>query len=1029
MGRFPANVLNDTTLKENLISANPFLDAGFKISIEGTNGVITNASTNETFPISRIDNKWIVKLKDIEQMQCFSADNIPSHEINEILDIYNASVTKPTETIINHIIKLHERMGHASLKNMIMAIEGDNPSWLHCDLSVKDIRHVMQTYKCPHCILGKKNKPPIPLSSGDRVDVAPGEIISGDIVGKIQPATTEGHCYYFLFVDVATGYMHAFTSKSKTEFIPALEKVIAWYKNHKCTPKVFRSDSEILLNSKEMSELLNHPSVCMTSERSAPYTHYQNIVERYVQTCNKGVATMIHAQRFLPANTWNLALYNWIRCQNHTPNSKSCPRTPHHVITGNQTNLSKQFQFAFGDILAVRIPPELRTWKFDLKYSVGIYVGQPEGSVDSAQVYSPFDRKIYTRTDVINIDLTDEQFSHYAQKRTNIQTNHPITTLKDSLAFDFNLPPQQVLNETPSVVHQLPLFAPTDTLPQPRPKKIVEQSDRVLRSMTAHEVSVNMASASVKSNLLPKLTLRTALQSSEGDKWKEAIQSEMYSLIDKTNTLVPEIIDTTKEYIIIHTTMQLKLKMLDATTIDKYKARCCGCGNELSEIIMDKYSPTISSLAHSIVHQLSIIDQMYTCTIDTVGAYLNQEYPEDAIPLYVTLPRLVAEVCDLPANQTYRVRKYIYGLPDSGRAYYDAYRSHLIANGYNPTGSDPCLFTKIDGNHRTYVWFHVDDTFVASTRKSALIDLQECLKTRFEITINEEIESYLGVNMEKLQDGSVRLTQPKLLQQLFDEYEVHLLPGLSTANAPQRQTPRRNIEVQPVPRQEYLHLVGTLNYLTKSRPEIATAISFGAMHCQEPTTEHFEDLMHCVKYLYNTREKGLTLRPQQSDSSELQLRCYVDASYLTHDDSKSHTGYCLSFGSIGTFYSKSKKQPLVTTSSTHAEMRALYEVIVDIIFTINLCEELQRPLKLPAIILEDNQPAIELSKELSSRVKKCKHFLMLVNFIREQVASGLVEIQKVATQDNIADILTKIVNGQDFRRKSNLLLGLDDNDN
>ena len=217
-----------------------------------------------------------------------------------------------------------------------------------------------------------------------------------------------------------------------------------------------------------------------------------------------------------------------------------------------------------------------------------------------------------------------------------------------------------------------------------------------------------------------------------------------------------------------------------------------------------------------------------------------------------------------------------------------------------------------------------------------------------------------------------------------------------------------------------------LSYLTKSRPEIATAISFAASHSKNPTQNAFNELLNCVSYLYHTQDKGLVLRPTPLNDSELRLRCYVDASYLTHADSKSHSGYCLSFGNIGTFYSKSKKQPIVTTSSTHAEVRALYELIVEIIFTVKLCEEIRRPLKLPAIILEDNQPTIDLSKELSSRVKKCKHFLMLVHFIREQVENGLIELQKVDTTENIADILTKIVVGNDFVTKSNLLLGISD---
>jgi hypothetical protein len=97
---------------------------------------------------------------------------------------------------------------------------------------------------------------------------------------------------------------------------------------------------------------------------------------------------------------------------------------------------------------------------------------------------------------------------------------------------------------------------------------------------------------------------------------------------------------------------------------------------------------------------------------------------------------------------------------------------------------------------------------------------------------------------------------------------------------------------------------------------------------------------------------------------ELILTCYVDASYLTLHDSKSHTGFCLSFGEIGTFYSKSSKQTLVATSSTHAEMRALYTCVLDIIFVIHICDELHRPVHKPAIIMEDNQPCIDLTVDI-----------------------------------------------------------------
>ena len=149
----------------------------------------------------------------------------------------------------------------------------------------------------------------------------------------------------------------------------------------------------------------------------------------------------------------------------------------------------------------------------------------------------------------------------------------------------------------------------------------------------------------------------------------------------------------------------------------------------------------------------------------------------------------------------------------------------------------------------------------------------------------------------------------------------------------------------------------------------------------------------------------------------------MDASYLTHPDSKSHTGYCLSFGEIGTFYSKSQKQSAVATSSTHAEGRTLYSLVIDIVYLIYLCEELGRPIDLPAIVTEDNQPIIDVSSDMSKRTRKCKHFLMILNYVREQVELGFIELRKIGTKENFIDVLTKIVIGRQFHLQAAALRG------
>ena len=115
------------------------------------------------------------------------------------------------------------------------------------------------------------------------------------------------------------------------------------------------------------------------------------------------------------------------------------------------------------------------------------------------------------------------------------------------------------------------------------------------------------------------------------------------------------------------------------------------------------------------------------------------------------LPKLVAEALNLDPKQTYRVLKYIYGLPDAGRANYDAYSEHLTQHGYHRTTSDPCLFYKIIGNRRrVYIWIHVDDTLIAADDLRDIEEFKRVMEKRFEITVNEDADHHLGVNIQHL---------------------------------------------------------------------------------------------------------------------------------------------------------------------------------------------------------------------------------------------------------------------------------------
>ena len=72
-------------------------------------------------------------------------------------------------------------------------------------------------------------------------------------------------------------------------------------------------------------------------------------------------------------------------------------------------------------------------------------------------------------------------------------------------------------------------------------------------------------------------------------------------------------------------------------------------------------------------------------------------------------------------------------------------------------------------------------------------------------------------------------------------------------------------------------------------------------------------------------------------------------------------------------------------------MRALYTLVKDILFIIYICSELNIALLIPAVIMEDNSVVVTVSNEESAYLKKCKHIIMVVNYVREQLELGLIQ--------------------------------------
>lgn len=989
-----AIVLPDRSLVEDLISVCPLVDLGYDVLLTRGGGSIIKDG-QEAMAIAREGNKWTV---EINKLQCLAV-SVSSKKIDEIHD-------------------LHRRLGHASPKMMIEAIK--NKAWT-TTIRPEDITSTFRNKPCSACILAKKNRISFDLSATtDPKSLDIGQLISGDIVGPIHPPNRDGHKYFFLFVDRRTSLYHAYTSATKDAFITALKRVYDYYTEHRHKVRAFRSDSEKIMIEGDVEDFLVSANV--QQQTSAPYRHEQNLVERHVQTVTKAVATLMVDQALLDATFWSHALFYCIEVKNNTPNSKTGGLTPLQMVTGTEPlDLRRRFLFPFGTPVAVGLPKEKRTWKFDVRNEMGVYLGENPGTVNAGIIYYPSTNATLVRSDLIRLNIEPQEFHKY----THARDGKMIESLKIELPDNLRDDDQEIIKE-----------------PEPRPRAIdATKSTTTKDIMITKEFLKNMMKGMITRKMSKMAAMMTKvvigkvaqeimdkLNGPEGEQWKEALQVEIKSILEKTKSLAPEEPKGVKgkDYDVIAATVLFKKKMLDAETLDKYKARIPLCGNQLTnkpDYVNETYSPTVSPLVHNTMLQLIIHDKMYSATMDTIAAYLYQHYPQELKPLYVKFPKYLAEACGLIPQTLYRVLKYMYGLPDAGRAYYEAYSTHLIENGYTRSASDICLFYKLEPNInlRTYIWIHVDDTFIASTHEDEIDKFKAIVESKFEITINYDVTSHLGINLTHYEDGRVKLTQPKLLAQILSEYDS------STSLYPATPNVSTDNSVELPSSTPYLRLLGQLSYMTNSRPDIMTAVAYAATKSNKPTEQDYKKLLKIVAYLRQTPNDGTTLYPKSgSDDDKIHLKAYVDAAYMSHDDASSHTGFTVAIGSRNPksyFYSKSVKQKLVATSSTHAEIRALYDLTVQLIFLAHLCQEIGRPIELPIEVHEDNQPAIDLVSQTNGKIGRSKHFLMTTRFIKEQVETGLLKLIKEPTNTNISNVLTKVVVGKEFYDSYNTIMG------
>ncbi|XP_019089224.1 PREDICTED: uncharacterized protein LOC109128017 [Camelina sativa] len=193
---------------------------------------------------------------------------------------------------------------------------------------------------------------------------------------------------------------------------------------------------------------------------------------------------------------------------------------------------------------------------------------------------------------------------------------------------------------------------------------------------------------------------------------------------------------------------------------------------------------------------------------------------------------------------------------------------------------------------------------------------------------------------------------------------------------------------------KYRMVLGSLQYLSFTRPDIAYAVNKMSQFMHRPTDMHWQDAKQILRYLARTLSHGIYLRP----NAPLALHAYSDADWTgDSDDMVSTNAYLIYLGSAPVSWS-SKKQRGVACSSTEAEYRAVANTTAELRWLTSLLTELGVRLPTSPVVYCDNVGATYLCANLVFH-SRMKHIALDYHFIREQVQSGELRVEHVSTKD------------------------------
>ncbi|KAK6162888.1 hypothetical protein DH2020_002729 [Rehmannia glutinosa] len=357
------------------------------------------------------------------------------------------------------------------------------------------------------------------------------------------------------------------------------------------------------------------------------------------------------------------------------------------------------------------------------------------------------------------------------------------------------------------------------------------------------------------------------------------------------------------------------------------------------------------------------------------------------------------------------LRKSLYGLKQSPRAWFDRFSQIILKYGLLRCKSDHSVFYRRSEHGIILLVVYVDDIVITGNDSVGISGLKSFLHAHFQTKDLGSLKYFLGVEIMRSKSG-IFLSQRKYVLDLLKETGKIGAKPCSIPMAPNLQLEKDSGAPFHDP-ERYRRLVGKLNYLTVTRPDIAFAVSVASRFMSAPTVSHWALLEQILCYLKGAPGRGLLYGRHGNSKVECFtgiIESYSDADYAGYkDDRRSTSGYCIFVG--GNLVSwRSKKQTVVSRSVAEAEYRSMADSVCEIVWIHQLLKEIGFELTLPAKLWCDNQAARHIASNPVFH-ERTKHIEIDCHFVRDKVEEGFISTGYVKSEDHLGNIFTKAVNG------------------